>query len=132
MLPYLTAYATSLVSFLALDAVWLSIMTPRVYRPAMSHLMGDGFNIPAAVVFYLLYAVGMVVLAVMPAGKGSQALFAGAMFGLVAYGTYDLTNQATLRDWPTYLTVADMTWGTIATGIACTVAFYVLNAFHTA
>ena len=132
MLPYVIAYASSLVSFLALDAVWLSIMTPRVYRPAIDHLMGDGFNIPAVVVFYLLYAVGMVALAVMPAGKPSQALFTGAMLGLIAYGTYDLTNQATLRDWPTYLTAADMAWGTIATGIACTIGFYVVNALHPA
>ena len=130
MLSYFTAYASSLVSFLALDAVWLSIMVPRVYRPGMTHLMGDGFNLPAAAVFYLLYAVGMVVIAIMPAGKASQALFNGAMLGLIAYGTYDLTNQATLRDWPWNLTVLDMAWGTIATALASAIAFYAVNALH--
>jgi len=115
------AYAVTLISFIALDAVWLGTMAKRLYQPAIGHLMRPDFAWPPAVAFYLLYVVGLVVFGVMEGlQRGRPAVAAGrcALFGLIAYATYDLTNQATLRDWPWVVTLADLAWGTFASAIA--------------
>jgi uncharacterized membrane protein len=127
---YLGIYGASLGAFLALDMVWLSLMGPRLYRPLIGPLLADQFAITPAVLFYLLYGVGLVVFGVLPAaesGKPLMALFYGGLFGLIAYGTYDLTNQSTLRDWPLAVTLADMVWGAVATGLASVVGLLVAS-----
>ncbi len=130
MLQPIVIYVTGLAGFLALDAVWLSTMVPRVYKPAMGDLVAPGVNLGAAALFYLIYGVGIVVFAVMPAlgaGRWTTAFALGALLGLVAYGTYDLTNHATLRNWPMIVTVLDMAWGTLATALAATFAYAVAS-----
>ena len=117
----LIAYAATAVVFLALDAAWLTFMAERLYRPALGRLMLDRFELLPAVAFYLIYIVGVVVFAVLPgleSRRWTTALGLGALLGLVAYATYDLTNQATLRDWPWRVTLADLCWGTFVTGVA--------------
>ncbi|MEO7056440.1 MAG: DUF2177 family protein [Caldimonas sp.] len=117
----LIAYATTGLAFLALDAVWLTTMADRLYRPALGNLMLERFAAAPAIAFYLVYVVGMVVFAVMPgleAQRWTTALGHGALLGFVAYATYDLTNQATLRDWPWRVTLADLCWGSFATAAA--------------
>src|SRR5688500_272516 len=99
----LTAYAASALVFLAIDAAWLATMASRVYRPAIGHLMRPDVDMKAAVTFYALYVAGIVIFAVAPALEArswTSALGRGALLGLFAYATYDLTNQATLKDWP--------------------------------
>ena len=86
--------AAAVVAFLALDAVWLSLMGPRRYQPALGHLMRTDVDWLAAALFYALYLTGVLVLAVLPAASVQGAAWRGALFGLVAYATYDLTNQA--------------------------------------
>jgi uncharacterized membrane protein len=116
------AYVATLIVFLALDAVWLGTMAERLYRPAIGHLMREGFAPAPAMAFYVLYILGLVVFAVMAGldgGRATTAAWRGALFGLVAYATYDLTNQATLRDWPWAVTLADLAWGTFASALAC-------------
>lgn len=118
---YLTAYGIAAVVFLGLDAIWLGTMASRLYRPSIGHLMADGFSVAPAVIFYLLYLVGMMIFAIGPAleaRRPMQALVMGALLGLFCYATYDLTNQATLKDWPWQVTVADLIWGTFVTGVA--------------
>ena len=117
------AYVAALVSFCALDFVWLGLMGPRLYKARIGRLLLPQPDIPAAAAFYVLYAVGIVGLAVMPAGSWRGALGRGALLGLVAYATYDLTNQATLAGWDSGLTLFDMAWGTIATGAAAAIGF---------
>lgn len=122
---YLTAYGIAAVVFLGLDAIWLGTMASRLYRPAIGHLMADGFAVAPAVLFYLLYLVGMVVFAIGPAleaRKPLQALAMGALLGLICYATYDLTNQATLKQWPLAVTLADLAWGAFVTGVSSAVA----------
>jgi uncharacterized membrane protein len=122
----ITAYLSSLVAMLALDSVWLSLSASRLYRPAMGALLLPDFHLAPAAAFYLLYAFGIVVLVVLPAlakGRIGRATGHGALLGLVAYATYDLTNQATLRGWPMTVTVADMCWGTFLTRFAATAAY---------
>ena len=119
------AYAATMVPFLLLDAVWLSTMAQRLYRPAIGHLMRSGFAWEPALLFYLLYILGLVVFGVMAGlARGRSAVAAGrcALFGLIAYATYDLTNQATLRDWPWVVTLADLAWGAFASALSGLVA----------
>lgn len=126
MLPYLAAYGASAVAFVAADAVWLTLAGPRLYRPVLGPLLADRLNGAAAIAFYLLYLFGVVALAVAPAlraGHWRSAAWSGLVLGVVAYGTYDLTNQATLRLWATRLTVIDMAWGGALTALVATVGF---------
>jgi len=117
----LIAYLLALVLFLLLDACWLMLMGPRLYAPALGPLMAPSVDWAAALLFYVLYIVGLVALAVQPALAGGSpgiALRRGALLGLVAYATYDLTNQATLQGWPWRVTLADLAWGTFVTGVS--------------
>ena len=128
------AYGVVAVVFLALDSVWLTLMAERLYRPAIGHLMQQGFSFAPAAVFYVLYVAGVVVFAVRPAlqsGSAWQALGWGALLGLIAYATYDLTNQATLKDWPWHLTVADLCWGAFATAVSAAAACAAVQKFGT-
>lgn len=112
---------------LVLDGIWLSLATNRLYRPQLGNLLADGFRLAPAAVFYLLYVAGIVVLAVAPALSAERwtvALSRGLALGLIAYATYDLTNQATLRSWSAIVTVVDMGWGTILTGVAATTGYF--------
>ncbi len=126
MLAYIVAYVVSGIAFVAADAAWLTLAGPRLYRPAIGPLLNDKVNAAPAVVFYLLYLGGVLFLAVTPAlrtGQWRAAALNGLVLGLVAYGTYDLTNQATLRLWSVRLTVADMAWGGAVTALAATLGF---------
>lgn len=127
------ATITTLLSMGALDAIWLTTMTTRLYRRQLPGLLLDTPNLVPAVGFYLLYAIGVLVLVVRPALAGDwdlmRVLGAGALLGLVAYGTYDLTNQATLRGWSTLVTVVDMTWGAALTAVVATLAVAAARRF---
>lgn len=119
------AYLSAAVAFGVLDFLWLSNAAPRLYRPAIGEIMADTVRWPPAIAFYLIYLVGVTALVTLPAlrdGGVGKAAWTGALFGLVAYATYDLTNQATLRVWPTHLTLIDMAWGAFATATASVIA----------
>ncbi|WP_431275890.1 DUF2177 family protein [Variovorax ureilyticus] len=118
---FAVAYAASALAMLALDAAWLTLMADRLYRASIGHLMADHFDVLPAMVFYAVYLAGVVLFAVAPGlteRRWQVAMFRGAMFGLVAYATYDLTNQATLVRWPWQVTVVDLAWGTCLTAIS--------------
>lgn len=124
---WVIAYATTLVTAIAIDFVWLSQMADRLYRPVMGNMLLDQFRLQPAIAFYLMYACGLVFFAVRPAlasRKWSTAFAHGAALGLVAYGTYDLTNQATLKNWSTLLTLADLAWGAVLSGVASTLGYF--------
>jgi len=117
----LLAYLVALAAFLLLDACWLGFMGPHLYRPALRALMADDIDWLAAGLFYPVYLLGLLVFAIVPAlqrGHPLAALRRGALLGCVAYATYDLTNQASLRGWPWAVTLADLAWGTAASGAA--------------
>jgi len=115
----LAVCAVALLIFLALDLVWLGVVAKNFYRHQMGHLLSAEVNWVAAVLFYLVFIAGVVFFVVKPAlesGNPVRALTHGAIFGFIAYATYDLTNQATMRDWPTLVTVVDLAWGAVLTG----------------
>ena len=115
------AAGVTLVGLLVLDVPWLMSTAEPLYRPALGAHLAAVPDLRAAGLFYLLYAVGLTALAVRPLEAGvswRSALARGALFGLVAYATYDLTNQATMAGWPWALTAIDMVWGTVLSGAA--------------
>ena len=123
------AYGIAALAFVLLDATWLGVMTQRLYRPALAHLMAPDVAWAPAALFYVLYVGAIVGFAVAPAlaaGRARGALVRGAALGLVAYASYDLSNQATLRGWPWAVTLADLAWGTVATGLASWITAAVL------
>lgn len=130
MFPYLVAWFVTALTFLGLDAIWLSQMASRLYKPLIGEIMRPQTNFAAAGVFYLIYVSAIVFFAVAPGlekSSLSKALLNGAALGLVAYATYDLSNQATLRVWDIRITLADMAWGTVATAAAAGVAYAVAS-----
>lgn len=125
MLRTLAAYLGTGLAMAAVDAVWLTTMMDRLYRPVLGPLM-KAPDFVAVVAFYLIYVLGIVVLAVWPAlreGRLRGATARGAILGFVAYATYDLTNQATLAAWSWHLTLVDIAWGTALTGLAATAGY---------
>ena len=127
MLRYAAAFGSSALVLLALDVVWLTLMGDRLYRPVLGDWMRTRPELGAAAAFYVLYLVGVTVLAVAPALREqswSRAGINGAVFGLVAYATYDLTNQATLTRWSLHITLADMAWGTFISTVAALAGYF--------
>ena len=119
-------YGAAFAAFLALDLIWLGIVARSFYHRELAGLMADKFNVWAAAAFYLMYPLGIVAFAVDPSmasGSWTHAALAGAGLGCFAYATYDLTNLATLRQWPLRLTVVDIVWGTALTAAAATTAY---------
>ena len=121
----LIAYVATLLTFLLLDGIWLGLLMAPTYRELLGSLMLEKPLLLPAAVFYCLYVIGCVVFVVLPALSWQRAAKLGALLGLVAYGTYDLTNWATLRDWSVQVSLMDWAWGTVATAVACTVGYLV-------
>ncbi|MBF0678976.1 MAG: DUF2177 family protein [Devosia sp.] len=124
------AYLSSALVFFAIDFVWLSTATRFLYKPQMGALLADSPNLPVAAAFYLVYLIGVTVFAILPAANANSWLMAlglGALLGLVAYGTYDFTNLATIRDWPVLVTIVDLAWGTFLTALAATAGFFAVR-----
>ena len=118
---YLAAYAGTAIIMVALDMLWLGLIAKPLYQQGIGHLMTDTPNIPVAVLFYLLYALGVVIFAVTPQTGGAdwaKTITMAALFGFFAYATYDLTNLATLRGWPWSLALIDVLWGTFVSAMA--------------
>lgn len=121
MKTHFVSYAVTLVAFVAIDFLWLSTMANALYRPTMGDMLAPQFRALPAVLFYLVFAAGLTFFAVRPSLVGGglgTALLYGAAFGFVAYATYDLTNQATLKNWSTILTIADLIWGSALSAAA--------------
>lgn len=125
-MSYVIAWLAAAIVFLGLDAIWLTTMGSKLYRALLGDIVAPQPNLPAAVAFYLLYVSGIVFFAVAPAlerGSLAKVILNAAALGLVAYGTYDLTNQATLKAWDLRVTMADIAWGVFVTTVAGVAAY---------
>ena len=130
MLRYLATYAAIAVVMIALDLLWLGVIAKPLYQQGIGHLMAEQPNVPVAALFYALYALGLLVLAVLPnaAEPGwRKTLVTAALFGFFAYATYDLTNLATLKGWPVGLSLLDMTWGTVVSTASAAAGKFALD-----
>lgn len=128
---FVAAYFFTLVVFLGIDFIWLSRVARGLYAESLGDLLLEKPNMVAAGIFYLFYVVGIVVFAVAPAlrsGEVMTAVLYGALFGLLAYGTYDMTNYATLKNWPVLITFVDIAWGGILTGFSAGVGYLLTRA----
>ena len=124
---YAIAYAAIILPFCLLDAVWLTVMGKLVYKPTLGDILLQNVNLPPAIAFYLIYPVGILVFGVLPglkAGSVTPAILYAALFGALAYATYDLTNYATLRNWTLQITLLDVAWGAFASGVAAAASYY--------
>ncbi len=123
---FLKLYAVAVITFFIIDLIWLGVVARSFYQNQMGHLMRTDVNWPAAIVFYLVFVVGIIVLAVWPAVERQSlghALALGALLGLVTYAAYDLTNLATLEGFPIRVVLVDMVWGTVLCATVSAVAY---------
>jgi uncharacterized membrane protein len=121
MKRHLVAYIGTLVVMVVLDLLWLGVVAKPMYQQGIGHLMADQPDVPVALLFYALFGLGLVVFAVLPAGPApgwGKTVGMAALFGFIAYATYDLTNLATLKQWPLALSLVDMAWGTCVSAAA--------------
>jgi len=124
----LKLYLITLFIFLGIDAFWLGLVAPKFYKSQIGHLMAETVTLPAAGLFYLLFVGVLVYFVVEPAvglRENRNVILRGALFGLVTYATYDLSNLATLRDWPLMVTVVDLVWGTVLTATTSVLSVWV-------
>ena len=121
MNKYLAGYLAAVFVVVALDMLWLGLIAKAMYQQGIGHLMAEKPRLLVAAAFYLLYAAALMIFVVTPHAQDpgwSKAVLTGALFGFFAYATYDLSNLATLRDWPVGLTLVDMAWGTVLSAAA--------------
>jgi uncharacterized membrane protein len=126
------ATIVTILVFLAMDATWLTLTGDRLYRPRLGPLLAAKPDVAAAIAFYVIYLGGIVALAVRPgleAGKLGRTALSAATLGLVAYATYDLTNQATLKLWSTTVTLCDLGWGVVVTTAAASAGYLAARTF---
>ncbi|WP_455272203.1 DUF2177 family protein [Rhizobium herbae] len=135
MKTVLIAYAGTFSSLLIADAIWLGLVARTFYRDQLGELMLPSPNFAIASIFYVFFAMAVVLLAVMPgvkAGSFLTALGYGAVLGLAAYGTYDITNLATLKGWPPIVSMVDMAWGTFVTSLSASCGLLACRYFANA
>lgn len=125
-------YFVALFTFLVIDGLWLTTIAKSFYAKHLGYLMTKTPNLTAAGIFYLIYIFGLIVLVISPALQKNSlmsAILMGALFGLCGYVTYDLTNMATIKDWPLIVTIVDLIWGTFLSGAVAGVSYWILTKF---
>ena len=126
-------FIITFVAFMVIDLIWLGIVAKNLYKNQIGFIMRKSPNWVAAILFYVLYIVGMLFFVIYPAlvkESWQYALFVGFFFGFITYMTYDLTNLATLKDWPLFLTVVDIVWGTSLGGATSILSYTLIRLFQ--
>ncbi|MFO7672215.1 MAG: DUF2177 family protein [Lutibacter sp.] len=129
---FLKLYLIALPVFFIIDMVWLALVAKGFYAKQIGFLMKPDINWAAAIIFYLLFIVGLVQFVITPALEKQSwlhALLFGALFGLITYATYDLTNLATLKDWPILVTIVDLIWGAVLAAAVSTITYFIAVKF---
>ena len=130
---FIKLYLIALPVFLAIDMVWLTLVAKNFYAEHIGYLMAKNPNLLAALIFYLIFIAGLVFFVITPAldkKMWTHALLAGLFFGLVTYATYDLTNLATVKDWPLIVTIVDLIWGMFVSAAVSVVAYFLALKFR--
>ena len=126
-------YFISLGVFLVIDMVWLAFIAKSLYSKYLGYLMAPKVNFLAAFLFYMLFIIGLLVFVINPAlvkESWQSALLMGMFFGLITYATYDLTNLATVKDWPVMITIIDLVWGSVVSGATALISYLILRLFR--
>lgn len=130
-MEFFKLYVIAFIVFLGIDAIWLVLVAPKFYKSQIGHLMAESPNLIAALVFYLIFVIGLVFFVIQPGVQDQSVgyiLIAGFLFGFITYATYDLTNLATLKDWPILVTIADLAWGSTLSLSISLITYFVYNA----
>lgn len=128
MLQFMKLYLLTFAAFLLIDMIWLGLVARNFYREQLGFLMKTNVNWGAAIIFYFLFVAGLIFFVVYPSlarESWMYALLAGAFFGLVTYATYDLTNLATLKNWPLKVTLVDLGWGSVLSASLSVIGFLI-------
>lgn len=126
------SYLCTSVVFFAIDILWLGVIAKDLYRKYLGPLLSETVNWPAAIIFYFLFIIGIFIFAILPAiekESWQHALIYGALFGFFTYATYDLTNLATLKDWPLQIVIIDIFWGAVLTSVVALSGFSITKYF---
>jgi uncharacterized membrane protein len=129
----LLSYLLTFIVFLVIDLTWLGFIAKDLYRKYLGGFLTNQVNWTAAIIFYLLFIIGVFIFTILPAVEKNSltsAILLGALFGFFTYATYDLTNLATLKGWPLKIVFIDITWGTILTALVSTAGFYIVKYFR--
>ncbi len=129
-MEFLKYYLIAFVVFLVIDLIWLGLIAKNLYSNYLGSLMAPRVNWVAAILFYLLFIVGLVFFVITPAvdkQSWSYALLVGMLFGLITYATYDLTNLATLKGWPLTITIIDLAWGSTLGGLVSLITYWMVK-----
>ncbi len=127
---FIKLFLIALPVFFAIDMVWLGLVAKNFYKDQIGFLMTPNINWTAAIIFYLIFIAGLVLFVISPAmEKGSwiYAILFGALFGFVTYATYDLTNLATLKDWPLMVTIVDLIWGSVLAASVSAITYFIAS-----
>ncbi len=130
MVHWFFTFLITFVVFMIIDLIWLGLIAKNLYKKYLGHLMKKNVNWTAAIIFYCIFIAGLIFFVIDPALENESvryAVLAGGGFGLITYATYDLTNLATLKDWPIAVTVIDLIWGTVLSGATAGVSFGIIN-----
>lgn len=128
---FIKLYFIALPVFFALDMLWLGLIAKSFYAKQLGFLMRADINWTAAIIFYLLFIAGLVVFVIMPGLEKRSflhVLMFGALFGLITYATYDLTNLATIKNWPLLVTIVDLAWGTLLAALVSSATYFIAGA----
>lgn len=128
LVKYIILYFLTLPVFLGIDMIWLGVIAKNLYKNKIGHLMSDTVNWPAALIFYLLFIVGIIIFGVNPALEKEsliRAALLGGLFGFLTYATYDLTNYATLKNWPLEVVIIDIMWGVVLGCLTSGISYYI-------
>ena len=129
----LLSYGLTTIVFFAIDMLWLGLIAKNLYRKYLGGFLSDNVNWTAAIIFYLIFIAGIFYFAILPAHEKNslfKAILSGALFGFIAYATYDLTNLATLKNWPLPIVFIDMAWGAVLTGLVSTAGYFIVKWLH--
>lgn len=133
MAEYIKNYLITAVVFLGIDFVWLGFIARSLYREHLGFILKEKFDMKVALIFYLFFAAGLLFFVINRAAAASSwqyALFAGMFFGFITYATYDITNLATLKDWPVLITVIDILWGTFLCGVTSLISYFLIDKLN--
>lgn len=123
MLNFLIYFVIAFIVFIIIDIIWLGLVAKKLYAKHLGYIMAEKVNFLAAIIFYVVFIIGLVYFAVMSVSVWWMALLNGALLGFIAYATYDLTNLATLKGWPLKITIIDLVWGTSLGAVVSVLTF---------
>jgi uncharacterized membrane protein len=132
IIDFLKVYLVTVPVFFVIDLLWLGVIAKDIYQKYIGHLMRSATNWPVALLFYLLFIVGLVIFVIYPAiqrGSWTYALVYGAMFGFFTYMTFDLTSLAVLKDWPWQIVIVDIIWGVVLSSSVSVIAYFIFKNF---